>query len=483
MMSEFGDKWEKDQLNRQEDADFLSKYLIEKHKKQTGEKKNSSFVLNINAEWGHGKTYFLKNWAADLSENHPVVYFDAWQNDFSKEPLLALISTINDQLKPHFTDDTAKERMKSWYQTAKKLILPSTPLLMSILAKKAFGMSREELSELFNNESDDQSKNDPVEETNNTEIDNTISTVVSKAASRMLETHSSTKQTISEFKENLGKLTTHLDENEEGDANAPIFILVDELDRCRPDYAIEILENIKHLFGVSGVTFIVATASEQLSHSIKAVYGESFDGENYLKRFFNQTYTIKSPDRYTFAKYLFSSYGLEKRQNLYSPLLIDQCPTGNNNIEVFAWLTSIFECGLRDMEQYCLLIDTISLTFKEEEIHLIYLLFLIILKQQNSNLYEALKKAEKLSYKELKFNPTEIDKKFMRQDIYHANGFSELNFSGLIDIYFSFSKLNISDLHRKDFSRQYFHAAIREKLPKHYLLKYPSLIEQCGRIS
>lgn len=54
----------------------------------------------------------------------------------------------------------------------------------------------------------------------------------------------------------------------------PAFIFIDELDRCRPSYAVEMLETIKHIFDISGVVFVVATDTEQLQHAVKVVYGE-----------------------------------------------------------------------------------------------------------------------------------------------------------------------------------------------------------------
>ena len=69
----------------------------------------------------------------------------------------------------------------------------------------------------------------------------------------------------------------------------PLFVFVDELDRCRPDYAIELLEGIKHLFGVPGVYFVVATNTVQLGESVKAVYGSGFDGVRYLKEILRST--------------------------------------------------------------------------------------------------------------------------------------------------------------------------------------------------
>lgn len=495
-MTKFGDEWEKDKLNRFEDASFLSEYLIGKYGLKDSDINNGSFVLNVNGEWGFGKTYFLRNWADDLvGRKHPVVYFDAWENDFSKEPLLALISTINEQLTPFLKTPKAKAGLKKWLNTGKKLLAPSAPLLMSILAKKAFEMSSEEFSEYLSDEDDSSSSEDSLiesTESDSKEIESTIGTVVSKAASKMLEAHSSTRQTIKEFKDNLGELTKHIDSLK--GKNAPIFIFIDELDRCRPNYAIEVLENIKHLFGVPGVFFVIATASEQLTHSIKAVYGQDFDGQNYLKRFFDQTYTLFDPDRYSYSKYLFKLYGLEKRENLYSPLNENQCKTANPLIESFAWLTSMFKCSLRDMKQYCVVIDSISLTFNKERIHILFLIFLIILKDKDILKFKDFQKGIDPKIKDMEISRLEFGRTFSTRTFGH--GVRQINFNDLISYYFNFSNYTLPKLNNIDHPDTYFSEAIRKVLlenmpynwdsndePNHFLLKYPELIEQAGRLN
>ncbi|ELA9371626.1 hypothetical protein QUO16_002867 [Vibrio parahaemolyticus] len=77
--------------------------------------------------------------------------------------------------------------------------------------------------------------------------------------------------------------------------NTPIIVLIDELDRCRPDYAIKTLEVIKHFFDVEGCNFLIATDTKSLQESIKAVYGSNFDSERYLRRFFNQSVVLQRP--------------------------------------------------------------------------------------------------------------------------------------------------------------------------------------------
>ncbi|WP_241496697.1 P-loop NTPase fold protein [Aeromonas caviae] len=78
--------------------------------------------------------------------------------------------------------------------------------------------------------------------------------------------------------------------------------MIDELDRCRPSYAVEMLETIKHIFDISGVVFVLATDTEQLQHAIKVIYGEGFDAESYLGRFFHRRFTLGSISRREFIQ-------------------------------------------------------------------------------------------------------------------------------------------------------------------------------------
>lgn len=75
--------------------------------------------------------------------------------------------------------------------------------------------------------------------------------------------------------------------------NKKIIIMVDELDRCKPTFAIELLEVIKHLFDVENMVFIFALDIKQLSYSVQSVYGTGIDSTGYLCRFFD--YISKLP--------------------------------------------------------------------------------------------------------------------------------------------------------------------------------------------
>lgn len=83
--------WEEpeDLLKRREHAEFLTSMMIER---------SGPYVLNLNAPWGFGKTFFIKSWAKSIEDDHPVVYINAWESDYSNDPLLAVMSAIDEQL-------------------------------------------------------------------------------------------------------------------------------------------------------------------------------------------------------------------------------------------------------------------------------------------------------------------------------------------------------------------------------------------------
>lgn len=283
------DKWEDDHLDRINVARFLTQYLNGLYQESDPTKNDEGFfVLNLNATWGHGKTFLLKKWSNDLKENkYPVLMFDAWKNDYTREPLVGFISELNESLNEWANFVTPiKNRVDQLLASSKKLInvggIAQHVVNAGIAVKTGVNPGLSKKSDTY--------------------------------AASVLKAHRSMKNAIDDFKTSLTNLIEAIElEQKEDQVRAkekqlgiklPLYIFVDELDRCRPTYAIELLENIKHLFGIRGVFFVIATNKEQLSHSIQAVYGHSFDASGYLGRFFDQEYTLPDPDNLRYARYL-----------------------------------------------------------------------------------------------------------------------------------------------------------------------------------
>lgn len=105
-----GDFFPEDKLDRAKYATFLTKLLANQgYDSAKGDDENKrNYVLNLNSEWGSGKTYFLKRWSHDIKKYYPVVYIDVWNKDYSDDPLMTVISSIIEQLR----EQAGKVRMR-----------------------------------------------------------------------------------------------------------------------------------------------------------------------------------------------------------------------------------------------------------------------------------------------------------------------------------------------------------------------------------
>lgn len=281
-----GEYFPADKLDRARYATFLSRLLAQEgfDKSRPDDEQKKNYVLNLNAEWGAGKTYFLKRWSRELIVDFPVVYIDAWQQDYSDDPFLTVIAGIIKQLQRQakFNITIPKSAVSMFKAVA--------PAIAQGLTKKISGIDLDELHTLlFTDEEieDDQKQN------SNKLTGSDFSPAVKALAQNLIKDHEAKNKSIEVIKSKLDDWVSKF-EKQEG-KSLPIFIFIDELDRCRPSYAVEMLETIKHIFNVKGIVFVVATDTDQLQHTIKSIYGEGFDAKVYLGRFFNSRYSLKRP--------------------------------------------------------------------------------------------------------------------------------------------------------------------------------------------
>ena len=78
-------------------------------------------------------------------------------------------------------------------------------------------------------------------------------------------------------------------------------VFVDELDRCRPSYSVELLERIKHVFSVKGAVFILAVDRDQLLSSISGVYGSNIDAPRYIRKFIDWNFSLPNPSPFDYS--------------------------------------------------------------------------------------------------------------------------------------------------------------------------------------
>lgn len=247
-------------------------------------------AIALDAKWGAGKTFFIKQTKMILDafndfipsfdeddkaaivtfcdkehRNNPVeyssqvsVYYDAWANDNDEDPILSLVLSILESLDADF----------SFVQGT------------SVLTKAAAVL------EFFTGKS-------------------YVSLLEGLKGENPLDVIQNSKDIENLIKEFLDALLC-----ERGDR---LVIFVDELDRCKPDYAVRVLERIKHYFSNDRITFVFAINSLELQHTIKKYYGESFDASRYLDRFFDLRVSLPPIDK----KLFYNSIGFNDSSNYY----------------------------------------------------------------------------------------------------------------------------------------------------------------------
>ncbi|MCA3950185.1 KAP family P-loop NTPase fold protein [Vibrio vulnificus] len=299
-------------------------------------KAEEGYVINLNAEWGAGKTTFLQCWYNELSKEHPTIYFDAWRSDFSKDAMLALIDCFHAQLAKPITDN--QELIKSLFDKGSYFIRKSIPSLLIGYLKHKTGTPEEDsliedINKQFGIEIAEKECGDALKD---------ILKDILEQRQRV--------EGIKDFQEVLVKLAEAFVETfkqEQNPKQYPVYVLIDELDRCRPSYAIEIIESVKHFFNTKNFVFVVATDTEQLQHSVKAVYGEGFDAHSYLSRFFHKTVTLPAP---SMTEYLASRLSpiVDSDFGIDAPFLLDFL------VGIFEWhnMTSLREVNkvIQDIE-------------------------------------------------------------------------------------------------------------------------------------
>ncbi|MCM4162160.1 MULTISPECIES: P-loop NTPase fold protein [unclassified Arenibacter] len=256
-------------LGREQYADVLTSIT---------ENYSDGFVLAIDNKWGQGKTTFINMWRQKLKNiGFSTLYFNAWENDFHDDVILSLIAELEELREKSY------ENFDSLISKTAKFMKKAAPELVKGAVGKFVG--------------------------------NEAVTIVAEAAVEFTtdEIESSLKEIkerkkgILEFRQSLEKFVESVDNKR------PIVFFIDELDRCRPNYSVQILEKVKHFFNVPGIVFVLSIDKSQLCHAIKGAYGsENFDSKEYLKRFIDLEYSIPNPDAEKVVDYYFEYFGIEE---------------------------------------------------------------------------------------------------------------------------------------------------------------------------
>lgn len=282
--------WTGDSFGRKPLADYLSASI-----RAQSVRTEDSVTVALDADWGAGKTFFCRAWLEDLkASSHPVAYFDAWENDVGDEPAIALMVSILDGLdewekklpKGKAAANAAKALTQDAVRSLRSALLPAAGVMAKGVVKKITGVAVDEVVEALS-AAPEQEIEIKSEQIIGAALDQIFTSALSEQRKR--------KTSLSDFRNTLAQKLQLLADNT--GARMPYFVFIDELDRCRPSYAVKLLEEVKHIFCIPEVCYVFSTNIDQLQNSVRAAYGADFDGRRYLRRMFAREYLLPSPSQ------------------------------------------------------------------------------------------------------------------------------------------------------------------------------------------
>lgn len=223
-------------------------------------KENSQYGISIllNGSWGSGKTDFVNSFKENINPNNYNIMniYNAFEYDFYENAFIPFFSFIKEELKIYI--DIDKLLSITTNHIAKNIISILFKATNSFLKSKTgidFSEIKNEIESIGN---------EYIE--NNSDYNNYIE--------------------LKKIKENIKK------EIKKIASKKPIILIIDELDRCKPSFAIETLEIIKYFFDIENLIIILSLDRKQLEESAKSIYGYGINSDIYFSKFFDYQFNL-----------------------------------------------------------------------------------------------------------------------------------------------------------------------------------------------
>ncbi len=221
-------------------------------------------IIALDGEWGSGKTWFVKSVEYlmnsesnnelnivdkeimnKVKDKYMTFYYNAWENDDAESAMLSLMYKL--------INDSCLQKNESEVGAIPRLL----NTVIKFVTNGAVDIKEDIFGEQWNN----------------------------KQITDCIKTSEEIKETFKQIIDNL------LIENKNR-----LLIIIDEIDRCKPTFAIDLLENIKHFYNDDRIIFLVTTNNKELASSVCKIYGEKYDGALYLDRIFD--INLELPNNY-----------------------------------------------------------------------------------------------------------------------------------------------------------------------------------------
>ncbi|MEZ4745330.1 MAG: P-loop NTPase fold protein [Calditrichia bacterium] len=254
-----------------------------------------------------------------------------------------------------------------------------------------------------------------------------------------IDQYKNEKDLLIQFRDKLQTFAEMITHYSDGENYRPMVFIIDELDRCRPTYAVELIERIKHLFLVNGIVFVLGIDREQLGNSVRSLFGNDMKVDGYLRRFIDLSYQLPNTQPKAFIKHLFEHFGLDKY--LWEKSRKNSIYTDYDQLTAmyYADYSRIFNLKARVIEQCVGQFNVIARTARDGvDLFPEFLIFLICLRASESNtqLNQLLNR--------------EISPKTLMNHIYQLYGgeliFKKLNYAPFLEACVLTADMNLSEI-------------------------------------
>lgn len=255
-----------DLLGLKEFCQRFEKYLSIEHHFVEG-----SLVVSLNAPFGSGKSTFIDMWCNDLTARRDKdsklflpVRINAWESDHCGDPMLSIISALT-------------KAVIDQGDSAKSSLAENVRELASAVGPYAVGVANEALAAItdFN----------AIEALENSKK---VKTMFDSPSASFLDVFEARMTALQNLKFSLSECF--------GAVTPTAIVFIDELDRCRPNYAVEYLETVKHLFDIRGLIFVLAVDDRQLQSSVEVMFGRNVEFPEYYRKFVHRSVNLPTQE-------------------------------------------------------------------------------------------------------------------------------------------------------------------------------------------
>ena len=319
------------------------------------------YTVSLNAEFGNGKTTFLKMFEnfikTEQRDNYDVLFVNAWESDFAGDPVVSILSEFINWLQKK--DKNNKKLTGTKKEAIGKAIVTVTGIMGNMASQviqnktgidilKA--VTNQEIQNIISKAKDSGRGNKWLWRCLTRTGSRNINTVKNSLGNIILENFNLRKNAIQEVKNALSEYlstepqpTSEDGTTKEVKRKRKLLVIVDELDRTRPDYAVRFMEDMKHFFDIENVIFLVAVNRTQMEATVKCLYGQDLSFDGYYGKFFKQE--IDLPDPYKEAHRLIDNL-IKKTKIKYDT------DNRKSRMDLTYLSCKTFKLTLREVEQF-----------------------------------------------------------------------------------------------------------------------------------